>query len=233
MDVFRMKCSDFDTANLPDYRKGVYGVTSNFGVSLNQVDTKCHFALVVYQHKRSINSVMVEIVRKPGYWDDGGKDLVPIPFETLKKLTSNHFHNLIVECKGHALIKGMKSENFTSLRPSFELCKWTNAFDFLKQYGNALATALAYADDVHDLDEGEEFNACIADIQNFVNEMKETGLYACGIRNATERIKDIQEDMVEEDKSTRENYETWQSAVDTLAQYGIEYKRDKDEAVWP
>lgn len=233
MDVFRMKCSDFDTANLPDYRKGVYGVTSCFGVSLNPVDTKCHFALVVYQHKRSINSVMVEIFKKTGYWDDGGKDLVPIPFETLKKMTSNIFHNLIVEYKGHAFIKGMKSENLTSLRPSFELCKWTNAFDFLKQYGNALATALAYADVVHNLDEGAEFNMKIYDIQNFVNEMKETGLYASGIRNATERIKNIQEDMVEEDKSTRENYETWQSAVDTLAQYGIEYKRDKDEAVWP
>ena len=233
MDVFRMKCSDFDTANLPDYRKGVYGVTSCFGVSLNPVDTRCQFALVVYQHKRSINSVMVEIVKKPGYWDNGGKGMVPVSFETLKKLTSNYFYNYIVEYKGHAFIKGMKSENLTSLRPSQDLCKWTNAFDFLKNYGNALATALAYADVVHSLDDGAEFNACIEDIQNFMNEMKETGLYACGIRNATERIKDIQHDMVEEDKSTRENYEVWQSAVDTLAHYGIEYKREKDDAVWP
>jgi hypothetical protein len=228
-----MKCSDFDTANLPDYRRGVYGVTTCFGVSLNPVDTKCHFALVVYQHKRSINTVMVEIFKKPGYWGDGGKDLVPISFETLKKLTSNHFHNLVVEYKGHAFIKGMKSENYTSLRPSYELCSWTNAYDFLKKYGNALATALAYSDVVHDIDEGEEFNACIADIQNFVNEMKETGLYACGIRNANARIKDIQEDMVEEDKATRDNYSAWRSAVETLADFGIEYKREKDEAVWP
>lgn len=233
MDLFKMKCACLSPATLSDYRRGAYGVTSCFGVELKPVNTKCKFALVVHQHKTSINSVMVEIFSKAGYWD-GKDDLVPISPDVLKKLTVNtEFHDLVVEFKGHAFIKGMKSENYTSLRPSYELCSWTNAYDFIKRYGNALATALAYSDVVHNLDEGAEFNLKIYDVQNFVNEMKETGLFACGIKNATARIKDIQEDMVKEDEATRDNYATWRSAVETLADFGIEYKREKDEAVWP
>ena len=160
--------------------------------------------------------------------------LVPISAETLKKFTAKtQFHDFVVDFKGHGFIKGMKSENFTTLRPSYDLCLWTNAIDFLKRYGHAFATALTYSDVVHDIDEGEEFNANIANVKNFVNEMNETGLYSCGIRAANERIKDIQSDLVTEDKVTRENYETWRSGVDTLLHYGIEYKREKDEEVWP
>ena len=233
IDVFQLKSSDFDTATLPDYRKGAYGISQWFGVELKTVNTKCKFAMVVYQHKKSPNSAMVEIFKKvDGLWDNKNV-LIPIAPDLFKRLMlTNPFNGYVVEFRGHAFIKGLRFEDCKSKRPSYDLCKRTNAFDFIKIYGNSLATALAYGDVVHDISEGSEFNDKIYDVQNFVNEMKETGLYACGIRNATERIKDIQEDIVEEDKTTRESYETWQSAVDTLAQYGIEYKREKDE-VWP
>lgn len=232
MDIFKMRCSEFDAANLSDYRRGAFGISQYFGVELKSVDTKCKFALVVHQHKKSLGSVMVEIFKYILPENAKKPTLVPIPPETLKKLTNNIFHNMIVEFKGHGFIKGMKYADCVTLRPSYDLCCGTNAYDFIKNYGNALATALAYPDDVHDLDEGAEFNMKIYDIQNFVHEMDETGLYTCGIKNATARIKGIQEDMVAEDKTIREHFATWHSALDTLAHYGIEYKREKD-SVWP
>ena len=232
-DVFQLRSSDLDTANLSEYRKGAYGIENWFGVELKTVNTKCKFALVVYLHKKSPTSVLVEIFRKvDGCW--GKKNvLVPILPELLKKLTVNtSFRDFVVDFKGKAFIKGFHNCTGFGNRPSYDLCKNTNAFNFLKSYGNSLATALAYGDVVHDILEGSEFNDKIYDVQNFVNEMKETGLYSCGIRNVTKRIADIQDDIMDEDKSTRKNYETWQGAVDVLAQYGIEYKREKDE-VWP
>ena len=233
LDVFQMRCSDFDAASLSGYRRAAYGIKQKFGVELRNVNSVCQFALVVHQHKKSPNSVMVEVFKCS--LPDWSKKyvLTPINPDNFKKMMlTNPFCGYVVNFNGHAFIKGMRFEDNSSKRPSFELCRRSNAFDFIKIYGNALATALAYGDVVHDISEGVEFNDKIYDVQNFVNEMKETGLYSCGIRNANERIKDIQADMVDEDNATRKNYETWQSAVDTLAHYGIEYKREKDE-VWP
>ena len=236
MDVFQLRCSDMEAASLSDYRRGAYGISCWFGVKLQSVDTICKFAMVVHQHKKSPNSVLVEVFRKiDGEWEWGDKKnvIVPISPEVMKKLTANTiFHDFVVEYKGHAFIKGMKIENPECKRPSYDLCQCTNAFDFLKKHGNALATALAYPDVVHDIDEGTEFNSLISDVRNFMNEMKGSGLFTCGINNANKRIKDIQENMVSEDKSIRENYEIWRSAVDTLAHYGIGYKREKAEPIW-
>ena len=234
MDIFQMRCSEFDAANLPDYRRGAYGVADDFGVELKSVDTRQNFAMVVYQHKKSPNSVLVELFKY--ILPDNAKKptLVPIPSETLKKLTiGNDFHNFVVEFKGHGFIKGMHQKTLFSKRPSYELCQNTNAYEFIRLFGHALATALAYKGVVNSIDDGLEFNEKIFAVREFLNEMNEIGQYSCGIKNASRRIADLQEQMVREDEATRRNYETYNSAVAILARYGIEYEnKRKEEPPW-
>lgn len=228
MDIFRVKCSKFDASTLIGYRRGAYAVSTLYGLSFKNLNYEGRFGVVMHQNMDDKDDVLVEIFQlKNGGWMDRSSSTVPIPYETLKRLTvGTDFHDKVVERNGHAFVCGMKYNGCYS-RPSSEMFFSTNAYDLLKNFGTALSVALTYPDSVHDLGEGVEFNEKVHDIINFDSEMRGSGVYTCGIENARKRIYDIQKEMEEEDEETSDGHRRFAEAVETLEQYGITYKKRK------
>ena len=228
MDVFRVRCSKFNATTLTGYRKGAYAIATVFGTAFKNLDYETRFGMVIHQNMDNGKDVLVEVFQlKNGDWIDKNSIAVPIPYETLKKLTvGTNFHDLVVDRDGHAFISGMSwYEDYD--RPSCEMCRNTNAWDFFRAYGAALSPALKYPDVVHDLADGVEFNEKVHDIINFSNEMGGFGIYACGIENERKRINNIQKEMEEEDRETSDGHRRYAEAIETLEQYGINYKKRK------
>jgi len=228
MDVFRVRCSKFNAITLTGYRKGAYAIATVFGTAFKNINYETMFGMVIHQNMDNGKDVLVEVFQlKNGDWMDKKHRAAPIPYETLKKLTiGTNFHDLVVDRDGHAFISGL-AWDLDYIRPSYEMCRNSHAWDFFRTYGAALAIALKYPDVVHDLTDGLEFDEKVHDIINFASEMKGSGLYTLGIENARKKISSIQEEMEEEDRETSESHRQFSEAVETLEQYGINYKKRK------
>ena len=229
MDVFKTKCSMFDATRMKGYNRSAFASSSSFGVQFKNVDFMTKFALVIHQNDYNKSDVLVEIfhMAEGDSWHDKKKKVVPLSYDVLKKLViGTSYEYAIVNREGRGFIYGLRCDGLW-LRPSYEMCHNTNAWDFFRVYGSALAAALKYPDVIHDLNEGMEFNEKIHDIINFDNEMKGSGLYACGIENSRKRIDDLLKELEDEDKEISSNHRTFAEAVETLRQYGITYKKRK------
>ncbi len=230
MSLLRVKCSKFNATTFPGYRKGAYGIPTSYGTSFKNLNYVSKFGVVMHQNMEDKKDILVEVFQLlNGGWLDKTSTVVPIPYETLKKLTvGTNFHDKVVGRNGHAFISGFAHDvNEDIVRPSCKMYFNSNAWKFFRDYGVALSIALKYPDSIHDLNEGIEFDEKVRDIIDFDDEMRGVGINACGIENVKERIRNIQEQMEKDDKETSESHRQFSEAVEILERYGIKYKKRK------
>ena len=231
-DLFQLKVSELDAANIPGYRRGAYGVARSFGIEYTKnVNSLSHFALVLHKKNTYPYDTLVEVLYKPtDYWGGKVDDIVPIPPEVWKKVCSiNPFFQNMVEVNGRMFIKGLACGwgDPNPGYPSYELCEQSNAFSFLKEYGSALATVMKYPNVVHSISDGIEFNDKISSVLLFIGEIAGTGINAMGITNCQDRIACLLDDIKEEEESFCSVNQRYLQAVETLEKYGIEVKKKK------
>ena len=227
MDLFQLKVDNVGCcATLPGYKRAAYGVTSLFGVGNCNICSLRHFALGAHLNQ-SNGDMLVEIISQmDGDWGTE-TEYAPIDGGLFCKLILDvpDFNKKVVYMNGRLFFRGYDAKDTPEgISHSYSRCMKTNAFAFLRGYGNDLATALTFPDKVRSIASGTHFNALVSRVAQFKDENAGEGTISYEISRLKKSIERTQADIADIDKELRHCNEIYARSNEVLAKYGITYK---------
>lgn len=194
--------------------------TGMMGTIVKNISTICHFNLVAFQNRKNKHDVLVEI-----RWGKGTKIDMGIDPKWMKTfIAGTKWEDMFVEIDGRSFIVGDNGEAYLTSTPSVHNVNNSNAFSFLEQCGDALATGFAFPDRATTLEDGFRMALLLNQVRDYAFSSRKGGKYECESLHYQKKIEHCLSNIETIEHDQRSDHEEYNSGIEVLRNYGIEYK---------